>query len=92
MNGADHVIAGLRGRFRACYQRGLQSDPTMSGKVTISAKIAPNGEVTSADVTSSAGVSNEVAQCMAGVIKHAQFDAQPNATTLNVPVSVLRQQ
>jgi outer membrane biosynthesis protein TonB len=92
VNGADHVIAGLRGRFRVCYQRGLQSDPTMSGKVTITAKIAPNGEVTNADVASSSGVSNEVAQCMVGVIKHAQFDAQPNATTLNVPVSVLRQQ
>lgn len=91
VSGADRVIASLRGRFRACYQKGLNADSTMSGKVIIATRIQPNGEVQSADVASNAGLSSEVTSCIAGAIKHAQFDQQPGMTTLNVPVSFVHQ-
>jgi TonB family protein len=87
VSGADRVVATLRGRFKACYQKGLNVDPTMSGKVVISAKIGPNGEVSSADVASSSGLSPEVTSCIASTVKRAQFDAQPGPTTLSIPVS-----
>ena len=66
ISNADAVVAGLRGRFRSCYQTGLLSDATMSGKVVISATVAPNGEVSSADVASMSGLSPAVAQCISG--------------------------
>jgi hypothetical protein len=81
------VVAGLRGRFKACYQKGLNADPTMSGKVVITAKIGPNGEVSSADVASNNGLSSEVTSCIASAVKRAQFDTQPGPTTLSIPVS-----
>lgn len=90
VTGADRVIAGLKGRFRACYQKGLAIDPNMSGKVIISAKIGPNGEVTSADVASSSGLSPEVGACIASAVKRAQFDPQAGTTSLSVPVSFVR--
>ena len=91
VTGADRVVAGLRNRFRACYQKGLNLDPTMSGKVIISAKIGPNGEVSSADVASSTGLSAEVTSCIAGAVKRAQFDPQASPTTLSIPVSFIKQ-
>jgi hypothetical protein len=89
---ADRVIAGLRPRFKQCYQVGLNSDPNMSGKVTITAKVGPNGEVSSADISSNTGLSPGVASCIAGVIKRAQFNAPGGSgSTLNVPVTFVQQ-
>jgi hypothetical protein len=89
---ADRVIAGLRGRFRNCYQQGLNSDPSMSGKVLISAKVGPNGEVSSADIASNTGLSPTVAQCIAGVVKRATFSAPGGGgSTLQIPVTFVQQ-
>jgi hypothetical protein len=89
---ADRVIAGLRPRFRACYQTGLNSDPNMSGKVVITAKVGPNGEVSSADVSSNTGLSQSVASCIAGVVKRAQFNPPGGGgSTLNIPVTFVQQ-
>ena len=89
---ADRVIAGLRARFRSCYQTGLNSDPSMSGKVLISAKVGPNGEVSSADVASNTGLSPSVAQCIAGVVKRATFSAPGGGgSTLQIPVTFVQQ-
>ncbi len=89
---ADRVIAGLRPRFKQCYQVGLNSDPNMSGKVVISAKVGPNGEVSSADIASNSGLSPTVASCIAGVVKRAQFNAPGGGgSTLQIPVTFVQQ-
>ncbi len=89
---ADRVIASLRPRFRQCYQTGLNSDPGMSGKVTISAKVSPNGEVQSAEASSNTGLSPAVAACIAGVVKRAQFNAPGGSgSTLSIPVTFVQQ-
>ena len=89
---ADRVVAGLRARFRSCYQTGLNSDPTMSGKVVISAKVGPNGEVSGADVASNTGLSPGVAQCIAGVVKRATFSPPGGGgSTLSIPVTFVQQ-
>lgn len=92
VSGADATIASLRGRFRSCYQQGLLTDATMSGKVVVSAKIGPNGEVESANVASRAGLSEAVGACVARAIKNAQFSAPGGSgSQLNVPVSFVQQ-
>jgi hypothetical protein len=89
---ADRVIAGLRGRFRSCYQTGLNSDPSMSGKVLISARVGPNGEVSGADIASNTGLSPSVAQCIAGVVRRATFSAPGGGgSTLQIPVTFVQQ-
>lgn len=89
---ADRVVAGLRARFRQCYQTGLNSDPTMSGKVVISAKVGPNGEVSSADVSQNTGLSPSVASCIANVVKRATFSAPGGGgSTLQIPVTFVQQ-
>jgi hypothetical protein len=89
---ADRVVAGLRGRFRNCYQTGLNSDPGMSGKVVISARVGPNGEVSDASVAQNTGLSPSVAQCIAGVVKRATFSAPGGGgSTLQIPVTFVQQ-
>lgn len=89
---ADRVIAGLRARFRSCYQQGLNSDPSMAGKVIISAKVGPNGEVSSADIAQNTGLSPTVASCIANVVKRATFSAPGGGgSTIQVPVTFVQQ-
>lgn len=92
ISNADREIAKLRPRFRQCYQTGLNSDPSMSGKVVITAKVGPNGEVSSANVSSNTGLSPSVASCIANVVKRASFDPPGGGgSTLNIPVTFLQQ-
>jgi hypothetical protein len=89
---ADRVVAGLRPGFRSCYNQGLNTDPGMSGKVMISAKISPNGEVASADGTQNTGLSAAVVQCLLRKVRNAQFDAPgPNGSTIQIPVTFVQQ-
>ncbi len=71
----ERTIAALRGRFRNCYQTGLNGDPTMTGKLTLEAKIDPSGEVATVAVVSNDGASAAVASCTAGVVRRTTFDA-----------------
>lgn len=88
--GAARVLAGLRARFRNCYARGLVSDPKMKGNVVLTITVAPNGDVTRADVTKNSGISPAVATCITDVARRASFDA-PGGTgsTLTVPFTLI---
>ena len=92
VNNAERVVAGLRAKFRACYNTGLQSDPTMQGSITISARISPNGEVESATPQGGNGLSDGVQKCIARVVRNANFEA-PGGTgsTINIPVKFVQQ-
>jgi hypothetical protein len=91
LSDADRVIAGLRPRFRKCYQDGLSQDPLMGGKATVIAKVGPNGEVISTQIGSSQGLSGAVTSCLARVVGNATFTGNGSITTLNVPVTLVQQ-
>src|SRR5690606_22884562 len=57
-------------RIKYCYEKELLVRPGLAGTVTVSFQIAPSGEVSAA---SASGVSDEVASCIAGVVKAIQF-------------------
>ena len=89
---APRVIAGLRGQFRACYEAGLRIDPEMKGSTRIVAKVGPNGDVLSASATGTAGLSSEVANCIAGKVRNAALEPpKGGGATLVVPVMVTTQ-
>jgi hypothetical protein len=73
--GDDHVAAALRPRFRNCANQALAQDPSQQGKLVIAAAVAANGEVTTAAVASNTGLSGNSAQCMARIVRNAQFPA-----------------
>ncbi len=89
---AERVVAGLRPRFRNCYNKGLAQDPGMAGGVTIVTKVAPNGEVTAADASNNSGLSPDVVACIQRVVKNAQFTGPGGSgSTINIPIKFLQQ-
>ncbi len=77
---------------KRCYQRGLESDPTQSGKLVILIKVSPSGEVDSANASSNTGLSDSVAKCISGVAKRAKFDPPgANGSTISVPFNFVKQ-
>ena len=89
---AERVIAGLRPKFRLCYNQGLAQDPGRSGSVTMVVKIAPNGEVDSANAANNSGLSDSVVKCIQRALKNAQFDAPGSSgSVLQVPAKFVKQ-
>ncbi|MRG93232.1 AgmX/PglI C-terminal domain-containing protein [Polyangium spumosum] len=89
---ASSVVAGMAAGFRRCYNRGLQSDPTMKGSVRITAKIGPNGEVLSASPSGGGGLSGEVISCVVARVQSAQFaPPEGGGATVVIPVSFVSQ-
>jgi hypothetical protein len=89
---AGAVVASLRAGFRACYNAGLNVDPTMAGKVILSVKIASTGEVASVDPSGNTGLSENVVQCLVRKVRNAQFDSPgPNGSTLQIPITFVQQ-
>lgn len=89
---ADNVIASLRPRFRACFNRGLDIDPHLDGSATFTVDIGADGAVTSVERASMEGLTNAVARCLADVLTSAHFDAPERGHgELNVPIHLKQQ-
>lgn len=80
-------MAALLPRMKACYERGLATEPAMKGRVLVMARLAPNGEAASADVASNTGIAQTVASCITSLVKRAEFQAPGAAgSTLSIPI------
>jgi hypothetical protein len=92
VSNAERTIASLRPGFRRCYELGLAKDASMTGDVTVRAKIRTTGEVDGVSVVAQHGLSASVAQCIAHKVELAQFDKQAGGgATLDIPVKFVRQ-
>ncbi len=69
----DGVVKQHLNSFRYCYQRQLQRDPTLRGKVTLKWVIAGDGSVSSAAVKTDTTGNGVVGTCMAGVARRMRF-------------------
>ncbi|MBI4821590.1 MAG: energy transducer TonB [Deltaproteobacteria bacterium] len=73
----EHIASVIRKnhpRFRFCYEKRLNANPTLGGKVSIEFTIAPNGAVANASVRESSVGDDEVSECVAKVMRTLQFD------------------
>lgn len=75
VSNAERVLAAARGRVRACYQNGLNSNPDMEGRVSFVVSIGGSGSVSSANVTPTGTINGSVVSCIQGVLKGLNFDA-----------------
>lgn len=73
VTGAERVLAGLRARFRACYQSGLNADPAMTGKLVLRVQTSSSGEVSKAEIASNTGMSNAVETCVLSAARRTVF-------------------
>ena len=69
------VIRRHRNEVTYCYQKGVQGDAALAGKVKIGFTITPGGQVTGAQVTGSSLGNTEVEGCMAAAVNRWRFPA-----------------
>ena len=66
-------IATKMGAIKACYQKGLQSNPDLSGKIKVKFLIQPNGAVNPAKVDESTIGNDSVESCVLNNVKAWKF-------------------
>lgn len=88
---ADRVIAMLRPRFKRCYERGLMREKDLQGKVVVKVRVDAVGHVESAEVGENEGLGAAVGECIRAALESATFEAPGATSTLNVPVTFLKQ-
>jgi hypothetical protein len=91
--GASRTISATRAGFRSCYNKGLQTDPTMQGKAIFKVKIGPDGgQPVSVEQTGGSGLSDGVVACIERKIEAVSFDAPGGSgSTLQVPITFVQQ-
>jgi hypothetical protein len=78
--------------FRRCFQRALQDDPNMEGKVKLHVKLGPKGEVTNVTPSHRVGLPKEMVECCARAAAAKTFDPpEAGKATLVIPLSFVRQ-
>jgi Periplasmic protein TonB, links inner and outer membranes len=91
----DQIIAVInknRGQIIACYERGLQSQPTIGGRVSVSFVINAAGRISVANVKKSSLGSKSVEGCMIARMKSWQFPRPVGRVNVDVlyPFELMR--
>ncbi len=91
VSNADRVVAGMRAGFRACFNRELQSNPDAQGRIMLTIKVGPGGEVLSVSASPSGNLGSAVA-CVKARAAAAQFAPPEGGTSvIQVPVTFVKQ-
>lgn len=69
----QHYIREQRNQLRSCYERRLQHDPDLVGRVEVTFVISDNGQVASATVAESELGDPEVEDCVVDVFRGLTF-------------------
>ncbi|MEO8178368.1 MAG: AgmX/PglI C-terminal domain-containing protein [Deltaproteobacteria bacterium] len=89
---ASRVVAQMRAGFRACYNRGLAENPDIEGKIQLSIKVGPTGQVASVAATKTGNLPDSVVECVKSRANSANFSAPSGgAAVVQVPVSFVKQ-
>ena len=67
------AMSGRAGAARPCYERALRVNSALQGKLMISVRIDPQGNVCSSSVAQDGIHSPEVANCVIGMFRSAKF-------------------
>jgi hypothetical protein len=92
VSNASAVVAGMRAGFRSCYQRSLQDNPGIEGRIQLSIRVGPGGEVIGVNAAPSGNLPGSVVECVKQRARSGQFDPpQGGAATIVVPVTFVAQ-
>ena len=91
----DQIIAVInrnKGQIIYCYEKGLQSQPAIGGRVAVDFVIGPSGRITTAKVAQSSLGSNTVENCMLARMKTWQFPRPVGKVNVDVlyPFELMR--
>jgi hypothetical protein len=88
---ASRVVAGMRAGFRNCFNRELAQNPDAQGRIDLSIKVGPGGEVQSVNAAASGNLGSAV-ECVKARARSAQFDPPAGGSAvIKVPVTFVKQ-
>lgn len=92
VSNASRVVAGMRAGFRACYNRGLATNPDAQGSIHLTIRVGPGGEVQSVSASPSGNLPGSVVGCVRARASAAQFaPPQGGSAVVSVPVTFVHQ-
>jgi hypothetical protein len=81
------MLAAKGGQARGCYERALRQNNMLQGRLRVSLRIAPNGSVCSANVTSNELGDPGVASCVLQMFRSSTFPSpQGGCVDAEVPL------
>jgi hypothetical protein len=82
------VWAGMKAGLRACFNRGLSTDPSQRGTLRVIVEIGPGGEVTDARAEGGDQLERETIACVLRRVRSATFlSPETGSATLAVPMT-----
>jgi len=82
----ESALAFRAKQAHACYDQALANDASLKGRVSISLRVASNGQVCSASVAKNEMGSPSVAQCVANKFRQTGFFPAPRCGCIDVAV------
>ena len=91
--GVAAVIAGTRGKFRACYNRALAQSQSLQGRMIVSVDIGPDGRVFKTRIKEGRMASPPVQTCVLDVLRAAAFPPPTGGTAeILVPITFVEKE
>lgn len=78
------VVRRHLNEIRFCYEQGLQSNPSLEGRVTVSWIISGDGRVQSSSLASSSLSNSTVESCVVGAVQRWTFPSPENGGVVGV--------
>ena len=87
-NALSSAVSARAGAARPCYERALRVNSNLQGKLTVSVRVDPQGNVCSASITQDAVRSPEVSNCVTGMFRSAKFPPPTGGCMdVNIPLN-----
>jgi len=82
------VVVKERPNLRACYERGLEKNPALAGRLVLVLEVAQNGMASHVFEARRSGLGDDEVRCFARVLKAAHFhDGAGRAVRIEVPLA-----
>jgi TonB family protein len=89
---ADAVVAAMRAGFKRCYERALAQNADAEGRIALSIRVGPGGEVQSVSADTSGNLPPSVGACVSARARAAQFEPpEGGLAVVQVPVTFVKQ-
>jgi TonB family protein len=87
-NALSSAVSARAGAARPCYERALRVNASLQGKLTVSVRVDPQGNVCSASISQDAVHSPEVSNCVTGMFRSAKFPPPTGGCMdVNIPLN-----
>ncbi len=87
-NALSSAVSARAGAARPCYERALRVNSNLQGKLTVSVRVDPAGNVCSASIKEDAVHSPEVSNCVTGMFRSAKFPPPTGGCMdVNIPLN-----